>query len=485
VVLLQEIFGVNSHVRHKADECAAAGWLAVAPGLFDRVERGLELPCAEIPRGMACVGAITEDMLLADMQAAIDFAAEVGPVSVIGSCWGASTTATATTTQGCCWRSRCSRPASRSWPRSATRRRGVSVLRRIHHTRRVRHEPDYSWMRMQSRWRGRSMDVRSHSNPRAGRLAFAALCVALLQSGLVPAPAAAAAPASRSFRDCPTCPELVRIAPGRFLMGSTEAEGAASKLRPERAAAERPQHEVRIAAPFAIGRFEVTVGQFAAFAKDSGRDYATCFVLSGGAWKPDPRASWQSPGHDVTPEQPATCLSADDFDAYLAWLSAKTGHRYRFPTEAEWEYVARTGVAEVAVLTPESSAACRQLNAGDASFSAVRGPTWPTLACDDGFAATAPVGRFPANRHGLHDMFGNVAEFVADCFTTSHEGAPVDGSARTDATGCAIRVVKGASWAAEPGSLRPAVRQGIPRNLRGDGHGLRVVREIDAEVQRQ
>ncbi len=88
VVLLQEIFGVNSHVRHKAEDYAAAGWLAVAPALFDRVERGLELPYAEIPRGMACVGAITEDMLLADLQTAIDFAAEAGPVSVIGWCWG-------------------------------------------------------------------------------------------------------------------------------------------------------------------------------------------------------------------------------------------------------------------------------------------------------------------------------------------------------------------------------------------------------------
>ncbi len=88
VVLLQEIFGLNSHVRHKADEYAREGWLAVAPGLFDRVEPGLVLAYADIPRGMACVGAITEEMLLADLQAAIDLAAEAAPVSVIGWCWG-------------------------------------------------------------------------------------------------------------------------------------------------------------------------------------------------------------------------------------------------------------------------------------------------------------------------------------------------------------------------------------------------------------
>jgi formylglycine-generating enzyme required for sulfatase activity len=321
-----------------------------------------------------------------------------------------------------------------------------------------------------------------HVPPRTRPVVGASLrgmALAMLLQAALPAPATAAQPASGAFRDCPSCPELVRIAPGRFTMGSTEEEGLASRLRPERAAAERPRHEVRIATGFAIGRHEITVGEFAEFAKSSGGDYATCFVLSGGAWKPDPKASWQAPGHDVTPAHPATCLSADDFTAYLGWLSAKTGHRYRFPTEAEWEFVARGGLDTVTVWKPDMAQACRQQNAGDASFSAVRGPTWPTFACNDGFAGTAPVGRFPANRLGVQDMFGNVAEFVSDCFTTSHEGAPVDGSARTDAAGCAIRVVKGASWAAEPGSLRPAVRQGIPRNLRGDGHGLRVVRELD------
>jgi carboxymethylenebutenolidase len=96
VVLLQEIFGLNSHVRHKADEYAAQGFLALAPGLFDRVERGLVLGYGDMQRGIACVGAITEDMLLADLQAAIDATAAGlaaagaagGPVSAIGWCWG-------------------------------------------------------------------------------------------------------------------------------------------------------------------------------------------------------------------------------------------------------------------------------------------------------------------------------------------------------------------------------------------------------------
>lgn len=96
VVLLQEIFGLNSHVRHKTDEYAAQGFLAIAPGLFDRVERGLVLRYDELQRGMACVGAITEAMLVADVQASIDAAtaelaavgAARGRVSAIGWCWG-------------------------------------------------------------------------------------------------------------------------------------------------------------------------------------------------------------------------------------------------------------------------------------------------------------------------------------------------------------------------------------------------------------
>lgn len=324
------------------------------------------------------------------------------------------------------------------------------------------------------------------SAPGLGRGTLFLLLALLASSGTLPMGAAAEKPSARVFRDCQTCPELVRVEPGKFMMGSTEEEGAASRIRPDRAAWERPRHAVTIATPFAIGRFEITVGQFAEFARDSkawGADVTPCFVLSGGAWKPDPAASWRAPGHDVTPDHPATCLSADDFAAYLDWLSAKTGHRYRFPTEAEWEFVALGGMDAVTVWTPQMPEACRRMNAGDARFSKVRGPTWPTFSCDDGFAATAPVARFPANRLGVHDMLGNVAEFVADCFTPSHANAPVDGSARADSAGCAVRIVKGASWAAEPGSLRPAVRQGVPRNLRGDGHGLRVVRDLDAPAR--
>ncbi len=313
---------------------------------------------------------------------------------------------------------------------------------------------------------------------RSGTILLLTLSLLCLAAGS-DAMAAGKAKTAKPFRDCPTCPELVRIEPGKFLMGSTEAEGTEAKLRADRAAAERPQHEVTIAYPFTIGRHEVTVAEFGEFAAQSDRDFSNCFIVAKGAWHPDPKASWKSPGFATTPKQPATCLSPDDFEAYLAWLSNKTGHKYRFPTEAEWEYAARTGMDKVRIRALDDASACKQVNAGDADFRVDRGPTWPTFACSDGYAAVAPVGSFPSDKHGLYDMFGNVAEIVADCYVPNHNGAPTDGSARTDAVGCGVRIVKGASWAAESGSLRPAVRQGVPRNLRGDGHGLRVLRVLE------
>jgi len=109
----------------------------------------------------------------------------------------------------------------------------------------------------------------------------------------VPARDAAATVSGGSFRDCPTCPEMVRIAPGTFAMGSTEAETTLAKLQPERASPERPQHTVTIAKAFAIGRYELTIGEFAAYVRDRGFTPAKgCFGLLNKSWHHDPEGSW-------------------------------------------------------------------------------------------------------------------------------------------------------------------------------------------------
>jgi formylglycine-generating enzyme len=275
------------------------------------------------------------------------------------------------------------------------------------------------------------------------------------------------------FRDCKQCPELVRIRPGSFAMGSTAEDSAAAQVRPDRASAEQPRHEVRIAQPFAIGKYEITVAEFDLFARATGFTAPSCLVLKGKTWLPDNTANWRNPGYAVTPRHAATCLSHSDFQRYLDWLSAQTGQRYRFPSEAEWEYVAATG-------RRRSANNCRDGNAADAAFAKVFPLAgWRKAECNDGHAAGSAVGAFQANKFGVFDLAGDVAEFVADCYAPNHDGAPADGSARTAAPAiCALRVVKGGSWAAEPGMTRPAVRMAIPLEVRGNGHGLRVVREL-------
>jgi len=182
-------------------------------------------------------------------------------------------------------------------------------------------------------------------------------------------------------------------------------------------------------------------------------------------------------GWNVTLRHPTVCLSPSDYDGYVQWLSRKTGHVYRVPSEAEWEYAARTGLREVKAWAPGDAAGCRMFNAGDAAFRSKYSDPWPTFDCDDGYADTASVGRFPANLHGMHDVFGNASEIVADCFYPTHSGAPADGSVRTGPPSC-MRVAKGGSPAAEPGFLRPATRVFVTSDAHGNGFGMRVLREL-------
>ena len=306
---------------------------------------------------------------------------------------------------------------------------------------------------------------------------FSAIALAL--TGCADIGHASAAAASQYLQDCEICPQLVRIEPGEFRMGSPDDEIIPPNVPQERIVEERPAHQVRIDYPFAIGRYELTVAQFTAFALATGFQSAGCFVLRGKAWKFERDASWRAPGFPVDGNYPATCLSSDDFGAYLQWLSVKTGHQYRIPTEAEWEYVARLGQGDEP--TPEllGVAACDRVNGADAAFGRTYVAQWkPGLfACDDGYAAAAPVGTYKPNKLGMYDVLGNLSEWTQDCAGGTHAGAPGDGSVHL-VENCTSHVLKGGSWSGGPGFLRPAIRGGFPIELRGDGHGLRVLREL-------
>jgi formylglycine-generating enzyme required for sulfatase activity len=245
-----------------------------------------------------------------------------------------------------------------------------------------------------------------------------------------------------AFRECAKdCPEMIVVPAGEFTMGSPANETGRNNN-------ESPQRRVTIARPFAVSKFEVTFA-----------DWDAC--VSVGGCPHEGRAGDAGWGRD---RQPLIYVSWDDARAYLAWLSRMTGKAYRLLTEAEWEYAARAGTTSAYFWGDE-------IGKGHANCNDC-GSKW------DG-RQTAPVGSFAANAFGLHDLHGNVWEWVEDCFHDDYKGAPVDGSAWT-AGDCKYRVVRGGSWYGVPRYLRSANRNGGTSDDRVDGLGFRVGRTLFA-----
>ena len=223
--------------------------------------------------------------------------------------------------------------------------------------------------------------------------------------------------AGHKFRDCPECPEMVVVPPGSFEMGSPPRmavaylEDEGPRVMNEE---EGPVHRVTFERPFVVGVYEVTFGEWDACVSGGGCD----------GYRPDDEG-W---GRD---RRPVIKVSWEDAKAYVEWLSEKTGEGYRLLSESEWEYVARAGTTTQywwgEDYYDQNRANCRGC-----------GSRW-----DD--RQTAPVGSFPANPFGLHDVHGNVEEWVEDCWNDSYNGAPTDGSAWVSGD-CGHRVLRGASW---------------------------------------
>ncbi len=295
-----------------------------------------------------------------------------------------------------------------------------------------------------------------------------------------------------AFRDCSDCPEMVVLPAGSFTMGAApgeeEREGVPSQFR----GWAQPQRRVTIARPFAIGRFEVTMGEFAAFVHETGRAipdgcYRLYIVSEGFDWKSDSSANWRNPGFRQTERSPVVCVSWDDAKAYVAWLSRKSGKAYTLPSEAQWEYAARAGTSTARFWGDDHGPACLYANVRDqAMFRWANGEMKAFkkefknesefyFQCDDGQIFTTPVGGYRANRFGLYDMLGNVWEWAEDCWNDNYNGAPSDGSART-AGDCTKRAVRGGSWYDYPRYLRSALRFGDSSGIRIDYYGFRVAR---------
>ena len=241
------------------------------------------------------------------------------------------------------------------------------------------------------------------------------------------------------FRDCANvCPEMVVVPSGSFMMGSPAGVGAA---------VERPQRTVTFARPFAVGRFEVTFAEWDA-----------C-VAEGGCPRAD--SPTEGPGHDEgwgRGRRPAINVSWPDANRYVLWLSSKTGQRYRLLSEAEWEYSARAGTRSAYGWGRDT------ITEDEANFNSQ-------------FGRTVPVGAYSANRFGLHDMHGNVWEWVRDCWDETYENAPADGPgwSRGD---CSLQVFRGGSWGDPSEDLRSARRDAYMPRRRDYDLGFRVARTL-------
>ena len=229
-------------------------------------------------------------------------------------------------------------------------------------------------------------------------------------------------------------PEMVVLPRRRFRMGDVSGGGEED---------ERPVRTVRLSGSIAMSKYEVTFEEYARFA------------LVTGVARPDDMG-WGAGS------RPVMNVSWDDARAYAEWLSQETGKTYRLPSEAEWEYAARAGTKT-------------RYNWGDdighnrANCDGC-GSAWDNKQ-------TAPVGSFSASAFGLHDMHGNVWEWLEDCWHGDYQGAPANGRARTSGD-CEYRVLRGGSWNDGPGPLRSANRGWSWPSYRFDIYGFRLVQEL-------
>jgi formylglycine-generating enzyme required for sulfatase activity len=232
----------------------------------------------------------------------------------------------------------------------------------------------------------------------------------------------------QALRDCPECPELLVLSGATFSMGSPTTEAG-------RLTFELPLRRVTVE-PFAVGKYEVTFAQWEACVRGGG-----CSAQSNAG-----------PGS----EHPVTNVDWNDAQDYVRWLSRETGRQYRLLSTAEWEFAARAqlapGVAQTRFSWGDDDPQCQTDAPSGAAFNCSQDGTWP-------------VGSFLANAFGLHDMHGNVVEWVQDCLPGSRH--------------CSIRELRGGSWDDDdPGALRSALRSGDLPHLRDDSRGLRIARTL-------
>jgi formylglycine-generating enzyme required for sulfatase activity len=258
----------------------------------------------------------------------------------------------------------------------------------------------------------------------------------------------------------------------QFQMGCIPADGSCQSH-------EKPRHEVTLTRAYALLATEVTLGQFQAFAGATGfrtlaerEGWGAGFDRNG--YVRQDGLSWRTPGFFQSDEHPVVQVSWDDAVAFCSWTAG------RLPTEAEWEYAARGGVADGRFVWGNTTEGVRDPKAANVADDSVR-PHFPWWAVfpdyRDGFSWTSPAGSFAANGFGLFDMAGNVWEWTADWYAPR----AYDSSSTLDPRGPSSgrsRVVRGSSWGDEPLVLRVSERSYMAPEQRSYFHGFRCARDL-------
>lgn len=263
-------------------------------------------------------------------------------------------------------------------------------------------------------------------------------------------------------------PNMLPIPAGQLIMGCSNGwDDVAGGCREN----EYPAHTVTIKA-FEIAQHEVTVGQFRRFVDDSGYQTVAedrgCVIADPDSpsprWIMDKSASWRFPGFKQDESHPVVCLARTDAQAYIKWLNKTTDKNYRLPTEAEWEYAARSGTA-----TPYYWG--NRADHNQANFKGTNGV--------DIWEYTSPVGSFPANNFNLQDMSGNAWEWVSDCWHDNYVSAPTDGSAWSkNCNGSEFITRRGGAWDASTLNIRSSYRSHAGKIDRSQGYGFRVAHDM-------
>jgi formylglycine-generating enzyme required for sulfatase activity len=290
----------------------------------------------------------------------------------------------------------------------------------------------------------------THKHKRARPVLALLLALALWLVASWPAQADTAPRAGTIFRDCDSCPQMVVIPPGSFVMGTSTEEAQRLGIAPTSRVLpwQQPQHPVTIARAFALGTTPVTRAEYRRFAAEVGPQVAG--------------TNWESPGIRQGDDDPVVRVSWKRAMAYVEWLRRHTGLPYRLPTEAEWEYAARAGTRSAYWWGDD--------------------PGTARTVCDDCGSdwdgkGTAPVRHFAANPFGLYDMLGQVFEWNADCWNASYVGAPADGSAWMQGD-CSMHSARGGSWNLDARYSRAGQRSRDAADYEGNMVGFRVARDL-------